>query len=758
MSARASGQRVEPPPRRHSGGGGGAPAPAGMTGRDILRILRKRRWMILISVAGSAVLSFLVTLLWLRYAPSYTARASLAVNPPSNGLLNASEGILGTEIERIKQDHVKDIKDVKRQSLLREAAKDIVAEADKAGDPQQYSWVNWDRGNLVRRLSDALSVASVRDTSKFEIALTSTISRDQERAELAEMVTLIARAYVRDARNSITNDRRSDLEKLESERRTLAAELEQKNVEIARILRNPDVGSKQDRRLSLNITIEALTREATELAILIERAKYAREGLEGQSDGANCPEVLAMLDQDSDLRALLSAEVSWAAELATAQDKFGPQHRKVQDVQARLDNVRASIQSKRQELIERNFRLLKEQRTAMEASATARREEIQRKLNNARQEAAGLQADLNNVDRLTADAKNKEANIARIDNRLVELRLQRAGDQPVYIRGEAEIPEECSSPRWSVTMPLGVLLGLMASLGLAFVLEFMDTSIRSPSDLVRRLDLPALGMVPHTADLDEACEDARLAFQLEGDSVFGEAFRQIRTGVLFSCPPEQRRSLVVTSPLPLDGRTTVAMNLAAAIARGGRSVLVVDANFRQPALHKLFPQSAGPGLSDALTGQHDWASRVCRVQENLDILPAGTTPPNPAELLGGEHMKRILDEMVRRYDQVLLDAAPCLVVSDAVVLAAQADAVLLVARAGANTQGILQRCRDMFTRIHAHMLGAVLNAVRVTTGGYLRKNYEVFYGYRENGDGQAQNLAPAVQPALTLGVEQVNKV
>jgi capsular exopolysaccharide synthesis family protein len=278
---------------------------------------------------------------------------------------------------------------------------------------------------------------------------------------------------------------------------------------------------------------------------------------------------------------------------------------------------------------------------------------------------------------------------------------------------------------------------------LAFVLELVDTSIKSPSDVARRVDLPLLGMVPHTDDLEDDIDDARLAFASSPTSVFSEACRQIRTCLLFSGPVGGRRSLLVTSPLPQDGRTTVALNLAAAIARGGRKVLVVDANFRQPTLARLFPLCPPAGLSSALVGQVQWREQVHEVEENLHLMAAGPLPPNPADLLGSEQMHRLIEEMHGEFEQVIFDGAPCVVVTDSPVLSTQVDGVVLVVRAGVNTFGIVQRTRGMLAHVAAHVLGVVLNGVRVTAGGYLRKNYETYYQYHQQPH--------AVQPPNTRG-------
>jgi capsular exopolysaccharide synthesis family protein len=178
------------------------------------------------------------------------------------------------------------------------------------------------------------------------------------------------------------------------------------------------------------------------------------------------------------------------------------------------------------------------------------------------------------------------------------------------------------------------------------------------------------------------------------------------------------------------------------MARGGRKVLVVDANFRQPAIHKLFPDCKDSGLSNVLVGQGSWRDLVSEVEPNLAVLSSGPLPPNPAELLSSEAMRQFIAEAASQYDQVVFDGAPALVVSDSIVLATLVDGVVLVVRAGANTYGIVARTRDLLHRVGAHLLGVALNGVRATAGGYLRKSYETFYDYHEQALMSGRSTPP----------------
>jgi capsular exopolysaccharide synthesis family protein len=293
------------------------------------------------------------------------------------------------------------------------------------------------------------------------------------------------------------------------------------------------------------------------------------------------------------------------------------------------------------------------------------------------------------------------------------------------------MPVEPSFPKLAIMIPLGVLLGLVSGIGLAVLLEFVDTSIRRPSDVAQKLDIPLLGIIPHADDVEDDFEDVRTALLTHRDSLMGETFRQIRTNLQFSGPTQQHKTLLITSASPEDGRTTVAVNLAVAVANAGSKVLLIDANFRQPAIAELFPQAPEGGLSSALVEQAHWQESVAEVEPNLHVMGAGPLPPNPAELLGSQRMAALLQEVGSQYDQVIIDGAPCLVVTDSVILSRSVDAVLLVLRAGVNTHGVASKVRGMLRTVDAHVVGAVLNSVRAMAGGYLRKNYDAYYDYQE---------------------------
>ena len=714
---------------------------AGLTGRDIMRILRRRKWLIILSVVIFTAIAAVATMLWLRFAPRYTARAYIGVTAGVGRVLSESDRMArGGDVAIVKMSHVRM---ATRQSvLIRAVREDVDSEGRRLDRIRKTQYYKRDQVNIIERLRGDLSITSIPKTNLIQIALTGTNPR-----ELPEIVNPVAVALVAEVRGSATRDRTGQIADLEAERERLVGE-QNVNLKSIETLRGAsEVPMMQERRNILQLKLQTLSAELTQLGLAKAQTEAALKAtIDQERDGtlASSPEVLRALDMDPTVRALRTAVQNMQIELETLSDRLGPEHRRVAQTRSRLANVKNGLAAKEKELIGLQIEAMKQMRQAGMVAVTERLFEVRSQYNEAVALARDLAVQLGRIGQYSARNTLLRENIRSVRNALLRFRLALKGESPMILRGLAEEPKEPSMPKWEIMMPLGIFLGLAVGLGLAFLLELIDTSIKSPSDISRRVDLPLLGMVPHLDDLDEEIEDIRTALLAHPDSLIGEAFRQVRTCLLFSGPASQRRSLMITSPSPGDGRTTVAINLAAAVAGGGRKVLVVDANFRQPAIGQLFPPAPDGGLSSALVGRAVWTDLVHQVQENLYVMAAGPLPPSPAELLGSEQMRTIIGEMTSQYDQVIFDAAPVLVVSDPGVLSTLVDGVIVVVRAGTNTYGIVQRTRDVLLRVGAHLIGAVLNGVRVTAGGYLRKNYDTFYEYQ--GERGAQPRLPAETP------------
>jgi capsular exopolysaccharide synthesis family protein len=667
-----------------------------------------------------------ITLVWWLFAPSYRAAAIIEVKPPSEQLTGTLR-LYGKDImDRIMLSHAQIIKS---EPVLRKAAdnKDVKSTAWYRKDEK-------DPEKVLKNLNEDISVRAVPNTNYIEISMTGSAPTESEKVELATIVNAVAQAFVTESRSTVRGERLEDIGELNEQLETHKKELNLANREAELAREASDMPNLQERKGVLTNQLMLLHNQLS--ALNIERAQLGadRDALKEQvADGtiAKSPLVLQALDMDPTYRALRGTEINLVSEIDRLSRNFGPKHRDMGNLNARLESVRREIDTKEKELTDQAAALLINSTEMALGEVVAKLLRVQKDLEEVYAKATDVQNTLVQLEETFARKEKLEERIRGLEDRIMEIQLLERGEQQVLLRVPAAAPREISAPKWVVMVPLGVVLGLGLGVGLAFLLEFIDTSIKGPSDISRRVDLPLLGTVPHTDDVDEKIEDIRLAFVTNPNSLVCEAFRQIRTCLLFSGPESQRRSLLITSPLPEDGRTTVAMNLAASIARDGRKVLVVDANFRQPAVRQLFGECPEGGLSSALVGQGNWRDSVHKVEPNLHVLPAGTMPPNPAELLGSEEMRKLIAEMVEQYEQVFIDSAPVLVVTDSCVLSTLVDGVILVVRAGENTYGIIQRTRDMLLRVGTHFVGVVLNGVRVTAGGYLRESYETYYDYHE---------------------------
>ena len=694
-------------------------ADSGLTGRDILRILRKRKWLIILAELICVGLAAGTTVLWLMNAPWFTSSAVLEVRPEPTSAVNAQPGYQSREMLEVL---------VAKYASM--AGSELVFQTALATpEVRATTWLQKSPDDALLRLQNTVVISPVPSSALIRISATGT-----NKAELPDIVNAVANA-ARDLTSEGANRSRQDqIRQLRQERTSLADTRDRIRADKTKLLRDAQVPDVTGHTNVLVMQLQQIAPQVSALEFELAQADQQLQMLRAQIDSgdiAKLPTVLQAMEMDPAIRSLEQALLNFKAGLPSMESKWGPDNPKYIEYMGRVKSMQTELDSRRKALLEDQVNSIMANTEANKAIILGRLTEMRQKSRLIDVQVRDLRATLGAYSQLEDQDKTLTDQIDRIDARLVDLRILLSGNAPLDVMQLARTPLEPSMPRWLVMIPLGVLLGLMVGLGLAFLLELIDTSIKGPSDIVRRVDLPMLGMIPHHDDVEENIGDLRLAFASHPNSLISEAFRQIRTCLQFSGPASQRRSLLITSPQPEDGRTTVALNLAASIARTGKKVLVVDANFRLPAIRGLFSACPEGGLSSALVGQAAWRDMTTEIEPNFSVMASGPLPPNPGELLGSEQMRTILAEMVGQYDQVIFDGAPCLVVTDSMALGSLIDGIVLVVRAGANTYGIVQRSQEVLSRGGTHILGIVLNGVRAVAGGYLRKNYEAFYDYHE---------------------------
>jgi capsular exopolysaccharide synthesis family protein len=312
----------------------------------------------------------------------------------------------------------------------------------------------------------------------------------------------------------------------------------------------------------------------------------------------------------------------------------------------------------------------------------------------------------------------------------------------VRIVEKAETPRAPFSPDRTRNYQLALLIGLAIGIGLTLLFENFDNTVRTPED-VKAMSLPFLGMIPAVAPA-AGMTTVRPAALRQPEGPVAEAYRVVRTNLLFSSVSEGGRALVVSSTNPGEGKTTTAANLALSLAANGARVLVVDADLRRPTLHQHFGISKTPGLSDVIVGKRQISEAILAPRgRNLHVLPCGYVPPNPAELLGSQVMREIVQALKSRYDWVLIDTPPVLAMADTPVLCPFVDGVILVVASEASSRPAVQRAIDQLAGVGGSVIGAVLNKVDLKRNSYYYSQYygEYYRSYYSEPEAPAKVVA-----------------
>ncbi len=715
-------------------------APA-LTGADVMRILRQRLVLILfmwILLGGAAVGGIVF---WYIKYPTYSTWSDIRVTSldPINPAdpLDKEHQPQG-EIERELQNQTFRIQttEVLSEALKEPAVRNTDWFKEAQVDAKRYN------ERMEDLLLDILAVAPLRDTNLIRV--TGNWRKPEEIRTIVDTVVNKYRAQV---------DRDKEL--------TLGAQKSRLLDEVSRAQRNFEDKKKEIEqfRMSNEFSDSLLDQGKEELLLVSSLIKQLQIDLQGRKSLWD-----ALKDRDpktlgisTELQAILNTDpvivqarqnLSFAEQsLMQARSQYLDNHRTVKQVQAAYDAAAAKLTE------EMAVRVVQYNTQQVEF---------------ARQGYLELQDQLlklmNEQNRTQAQQQDREKKKAKYEDLIMEqemLRMnlqelqQKQADLDIIYRQDQKVqidvvsrafkPENIASPQLLTFIPLGAFAALALSVGFALLLEISDKSVRTPRD-VMRTQLPVLGTIPTTDDDEVDIEHVETACLEAPHSVVAEAFRNLRANLFFSAPAEQQGVILVTSPSGGNGKTTIATNLAISIALSGRRVLLIDANFRRSAIPRIFPNTRVEGLSNILIGQGFLKDYVSETSvPGLDVLSAGPIPPNPAELLGSSYLRDVVVDARSRYDQVIFDGPPVLLVSDAMVLAGAVDGCLLVCQYRKTSRGALQRSQTNLEAIGARIFGAVLNEVQTRAGGYFRKVYREFYDYQDTED-------EAGRPRLQLDV------
>lgn len=340
--------------------------------------------------------------------------------------------------------------------------------------------------------------------------------------------------------------------------------------------------------------------------------------------------------------------------------------------------------------------------------------------------------------------------------------IQQAGTpNNISVADYSIVPEEPVGPRRLMSVMIAFVLSLGLGCGLALFLEYLDDTVRSTDDVENLLRLPALAVIPaientqrkklllagsNQSNSSTALQQSELLLKADSRSSLAEAYRQLRTSILLSSAGHAPKTLLITSSVPSEGKTTTAVNTATTLAQTGASVLVVDADMRRPRLHTIFQKDNREGLSTILSSEMTEGEifSVIKRHENtsLHLLTSGPIPPNPAELIGSEQMRRLIKMLERNFTHVVIDSPPIASFTDGVLVSSLVDGVLLVVHAGKSSRGIVRRSRQLLHDVGAKIFGVVLNNVNVKSQDgyyYYQSYYHQSYYHRDDEDDAADD-------------------
>jgi polysaccharide biosynthesis transport protein len=378
------------------------------------------------------------------------------------------------------------------------------------------------------------------------------------------------------------------------------------------------------------------------------------------------------------------------------------------------------------------------------------RESVQRELDGTQALVASTQTQVDQLAAKQNRTPEEDATLNDLQDRLATLRqtyasllafLTNSGSNVLSVIEPAVAPEIAVSPRPLFTLVLGVLIGLMIAVAVVFVVEYLDDTVKTADDVQDLVGLPTLGAIARIRRAGRDTLDRLIALHAPRSGA-AEAYRTLGSNIDFAALDAPVRTLLVTSPGPREGKTFCAANLAIVLAQSGKNVLLVDADLRDPDLHHVFGVANSSGLTDLLRSSSAKTPDVIQPTDvdRLRLLTAGIPPAIPAELLGSQRMRAVLEKLQADADLVILDSPPLQAVADPAILSSLADATVLVVEAGRSRRATVRAAAESLARANARVLGVVLNRLAQKPAS----------GYGPEFDDPRERPA-AVGPAATEG-------
>jgi capsular exopolysaccharide synthesis family protein len=717
--------------------------------RDYWLILKKYKWRIAGCVAAAVVVA---TIAALMATPIYTAKSRLVIERKGPQVVNVQQVIS----ESIESDEYNFYQSQYEMLKSRSLAADVIRELGLEKNPSFNeggsamgrlggSLTGWFSGRrqggakdpegvdsrLIERYGHMLEISPVKRSRLVDVAVSTA-----DPALSAAIANAHANAFIHQGVKLRSRANEGARKFLEGKLAELKERVQNSEKTLNDFRRSKGIISLDDKE---NIVVDRLA----DLNKRLTEAEAERIGLESQArqiQQRNFDSLPAVINNPliQNLKAQLVTLEGQEAHLAA---QFKPGYPRLAQVQAQLEDVRQRLATQTKNVVEGI-------RSAYYASA-GKEKELRRQMDEQKSAALELKDASVEYAILTREANTNKQLYDSVFERIKEVGL--AAEIPasnISVLDRAEVPLLPSAPQKRLMVMLAAIFGFMAGAGWALLAEHWDDTLRTPADVERDLGLTNLVIVPDFFSLPKQPAEWRLPFtgrRVSADAqicmpnkspvpanlrftVITEAYRKLRTAILYSRPGQAPKSILFTSSTAGEGKTISVTNTAIMFSRSNYNCLVIDADLRRPHCHRALRVSNDRGLTDFLVGQErlDAVIKTTSVT-NLSVLNCGAAAPNPAELLGSQKMRDLLEELKRRFDFIFIDSPPVMPVSDAVMLANLVEAVVFVVRGQATPKKWVQDALGELRRERAKLLGVVLNRIDLRSGDY-ENHYQYYDG------------------------------
>jgi capsular exopolysaccharide synthesis family protein len=731
---------------------------------DYWRVIVRQRW-ILATFAGAlivftAIYSFLVS-------PVYRATATLLVEEETSRILSIDEAFgEQAQVFRDLRGYNTQMQLLKSRSLAERVARklNLLTRPEFGGNPaskggflgglKRIITLQWlfskkdaeaddplfpknPYSRVVNGLLGGLEIGAIKDTKLVELSF-----KNKTPTLAAEIVNTLAEEFINFSfeKRSSTTQQASDWlsEQIENLRNDLAA----KEKELLIYSQEKDI-------VFLSETESTAVKSFSDLNDAYNRAMLDRINSEAEWRALRNLEAGSVPALISD-PAVLQLKTDYSRASGDFEEKskqLKPDHPEMIRLRARLDSLKDEI-NKAAGAAESRYRSALQKENSIKATLDKQRGDVSRLENNAIIYNS-IRSEVDSKRRLLTTLQEKQSETQ------VSAQLKGLSASNISVIDLAEVPRKPVSPDKTKNLLMSLLIGLIGGIGLCFLFEYLDDTLKGPADVERLVDLPSLGIIPylppeglsrsrsyssyfrhkHTRAESPPGKEHTLPEVKEIELInhhhpelpFAEDYRTIRTSILLSHSDKPPKTIVFSSPLTQEGKTATVVNMAIAFAQLEEKVLIVDADLRKPRLHRIFKVRNVSGLTGFLTGKVSLKDVVNKTSiENVWLVPSGPVPPNPAELLNSRKMKDLVEEIGQVFDVILLDTPPVLAVSDTVLISSIADSTVLVIRSGRTRRKPFLTAVQELRKARAKIIGVVLNGADLAREA---DSYPRYYGY-----------------------------